>query len=30
MSDELIDVVEPLTAKRAGAEVARIVLGMLE
>jgi lipid A disaccharide synthetase len=30
ISNELIDVVEPLTAKRAGAEVARIVVGMLE
>lgn len=30
ISNELIDVVEPLTAKRAGTEVARIVRGMLE
>jgi lipid A disaccharide synthetase len=30
ISNELIDVVEPLTAKRAGAEVARVIVGMLE
>jgi len=30
ISNDLIDVVEPLTEKKAGQEVARIVLGMLE
>jgi len=30
ISNELIDLVEPLTGKRAGEEVARIALGMLE